>query len=147
MPGTGYAIDKTVLDLLPVEIRSYAIQLLGYCSLDQLIQLKKVTCVQLHMTEEVTMTQQLWQKTLRSVILAKITYFDVRLITRLSYFEMLFELVASAFDSEDKSPSVLAKLAGSDHPTLAQWLVDANERYKKLKELIEKRNAVPTSSA
>jgi len=124
MPGSNHDIDATFMDALPLAVREAALDLIRYASLKELIEYKQNGPSEF-LTNKFKLSPEQWLLVLNSVILTKVSYFDIQLHFPNRYIDKLIEISAACHNRESADPVDLYQSMVAEHPKFAEWLKNA----------------------
>ncbi len=124
MPGSNHDIDATFMDALPLSVREAALDLIRYSSLKEMLEYR-LNGPSEFLKNKFNLSTAQWIHVLDSVILTKVSYFDIQLHFPNRYIDKLIEITAFAYGKESADPLELHQSLLAEHPKLADWLKNA----------------------
>ena len=124
MPGSNHDIDATFMDALPLSVREAALDLIRYSSLKELLEFKQNGPGEF-LTNKFKLSADQWVLVLNSVILTKVSYFDIQLHFPNRYIDKLIEIAAVCYGKESADPVDLYQAMLAEHPKFADWIKNA----------------------
>lgn len=123
MPGTNYHhVEHRLLDVLNPKGRQAARELLVYCDLCELFQLRHSGLTP-ELTERFGINNQFdWDNMLNRALLVKITYYNPSDILSLEHWNALVCLASNCLNLPGKSALYLCKATEKDFPSFSRWM-------------------------
>jgi hypothetical protein len=134
MPGTNHQIENGFIDDLPMNVRPAAEDLLKHHTLKQLLQMRAHGVNDfLHKTYPY-INEFDWINIIQSVLLTKISYFELNEHFSLRELDKLTEIAQSALDLPNNSPQKIFQYCEHRYPVFARVMEKLIIlRQKKLK--------------
>ena len=124
MPGSNHDIDATFMDALPLAVREAALELIRYSSLQEMLEYRQNGPSEF-LKSKFKLNEGQWQLVLNSVILTKVSYFDIQLHFPNRYIDKLIEIAAAAYNMTSADPVELYQAMLAEHPKFADWIKKA----------------------
>lgn len=119
MPGTNHHIDTTFINELPLNMRPAADDMLKNHALSELLLMRKQGVNEFLRRTYSFITDFDWILIINSVLLTKISYFEVNAHFSPAQLDKLLEIAQDALDLPDSSPKNLYKFTEYRYPVFA----------------------------
>ncbi|HHS99475.1 MAG TPA: hypothetical protein ENK73_01330 [Thiomicrospira sp.] len=124
MPGSNHDIDSSFMDELPIAVRDAGLELIRYSNLKEMLEMRLEGITPL-LESRFNLTQEQWQMVLNTVILTKVSYFQIEVNFPNRYIDKLIEIACFARGLSDANPLNLYQSVVAEHPRFAQWVKNA----------------------
>lgn len=124
MPGTNHHIESGFINDLPFNMRAAAEDLLRHNTLKQLIEIRKHGPNEFLQKTYPTINNFDWINIVQSVLLTKISYFELNELFSLRELEKLLEIAQDALDLPNNSPRKIYQHCEFRYPVLARVIRD-----------------------
>lgn len=121
MPGSNHDVDASFMDALPFSVRDAALELIRFSSLKQMLEMLQNGPNEF-MKNNFSLTQQQWNQVLNTVILTKISYFQISPLFPNVYIDKLIEIAAFVSGRKGANAAELYQAMLNDHPVFAEWI-------------------------
>ena len=121
MLGSNQDIDASFMDALPFSARDAALELIRFSSLKAMLEMQQNGPNEF-MQNKFPLTQQQWNQVLNTVMLTKVSYFQITPELPNAYIDKLIEIAAFAFGKKGANARELAQAMVKHHPLFAKWL-------------------------
>ncbi|MEA3404169.1 MAG: hypothetical protein U9R28_00315 [Pseudomonadota bacterium] len=121
MPGSNHEVDASFMDELPFSVRDAALDLIRFSSLKQMLEMLENGPSDF-LKNNFDLTPQQWNQVLNTVILTKISYFQVSLLFPNVYIDKLIEIAAFAYGMKGSNAAELYQAMVNPHPAFAEWI-------------------------
>jgi hypothetical protein len=135
MPGTNHQIESQFLDNLSFSARNAAEDMLTHDTLKKFIQYKDHGVNDFYKKKYPSISELEWNKTARSVILTKLSYFEINTYFTNQEIDKWLEIAQDAFEIPRGNPLTLYKMVENKYPTFSKVVKTAllikQQRLKK----------------
>ncbi len=121
MPGSNHEVDASFMDELPFSVRDAALDLIRFSSLKQMLEMHQNGPTE-YLQNNFDLTPQQWTQVLNTVILTKVSYFQVSLLFPNVYIDKLLEIAAFAYGMKGSNAAELYQAMLNPHPQFADWI-------------------------
>jgi len=121
MPGSNHDIDASFMDTLPFSLRDVALELIRFSSLKDMLEMLQ-NGPNKQLKSNFNLTPQQWNQVLNTVILTKISYFQISTNFPNVYIDKLIEIAAFAYGKKGANAAELYQAMLNEHPMFADWL-------------------------
>ncbi|MBN2866220.1 MAG: hypothetical protein JXK16_09460 [Thiotrichales bacterium] len=121
MPGSNHDVDPSFMDALPFSVRDAALDLIRFSSLREMLEMHQNGPTDF-LKNNFDLTPQQWNQVLNTVILTKISYFQISLLFPNVYIDKLLEIAAFAYGTKGANPAELYQSMLNQHPQFAEWI-------------------------
>ena len=125
MPGSSHDVDPSFMDTLPLSIREPALDLIRFSSLKELLGIRLNGPSEKAKEQHPTLNREQWDQVLNSVILTKVSYFQIQLHFPNRYIDKLLEIAAFAYGMKGESIGELYQALIHEHSQMAAWIKNA----------------------
>ncbi|WP_319558478.1 hypothetical protein [Thiomicrorhabdus sp.] len=123
MFGDQDNIDSSFMDRLPVSYRNPALELISQTDLRSMLLMRKQG-VPIELESKYQLSSQQWLQIINSVILTKLSTFEVNTGFPNRYINKLVEIVGAVYGMPNKTARQLEVLFRENHPHFADWLAN-----------------------
>lgn len=135
MPGTNHQVESQFLDPLSFSARQAADDMLGHETLKTFLNYKVNGVNTYYKTKYPNISDLEWNKTLRAVILTKLSYFEINAYFTNTEIDKWIELAQDAFEIPHGNPINLFRIVEHKYPVFTKVLKTAilikQQRLKK----------------
>ena len=124
MPGNNHDVDASFMNELPFSVRDPALDLIRFSSLKQMLEMLQ-NGPNDFLKNNFELTPQQWNQVLNTVILTKISYFQISSQFPSVYIDKLIEIAAFAFGMKGANAAQLYQAMLTSHPNFADWIKNA----------------------
>jgi len=121
MPGSNHDIDASFMDTLPFSLRDVALELIRFSSLKDMLEMLQ-NGPNKQLKSNFNLTPQQWNQVLNTVILTKVSYFQISTNFPNVYIDKLIEIAAFAYGMKGANPAELYQSMLNQHPQFAEWI-------------------------
>jgi hypothetical protein len=135
MPGTNHQIESQFLDNLGFTARNAAEDMLTHDTLKKFIHYQNNGVNDFYKKTYPNISDVEWNKTVRSVILTKLSYFEINTYFSNQEIDKWLEIAQDAFEIPRGNPLTLYKMVENKYPTFSKVVKTAllikQQRLKK----------------
>jgi len=124
MPGSNHDVDASFMDALPISLREAGLDLIRFSALDELLEFR-VNEPNEFLKNRFNLTPEQWFQVLNSVILTKVSYFQIERHFPNRYIDKLIDISAYAQGLDSNNPIDLYQSMLAEHPNFAAWVKNA----------------------
>jgi hypothetical protein len=130
MPGTNHQVEMEFLNRLPLELRPAADDLLRHNTLKQLILMRHEGVNEFLRKRFYQLSEVEWVRIINTVILTKISYFEINKQFSVEQLDKLIEIALDALDMPQQTPVNLYRMTEKRYPVFAN-VIKLCIQYKK----------------
>lgn len=124
MPGSNHDVDASFMDALPISLRDAGLELIRFFSLEEMLDMRLNGPTEF-LQSNFNLNQEQWNTVLNTVIITKVSYFQVELHFPNRYIDKLIEIACFARGLTSNNPVDLYQSTLADHPQFAEWVKNA----------------------
>lgn len=121
MPGSNHEVDASFMDELPFSVRDAALDLIRFSSLKQMLEMHQNGPTD-YLQNNFDLSPQQWTQVLNTVILTKVSYFQISPLFPNVYIDKLLEIAAFAYGMKGSNAAELYQAMLNPHPQFAGWI-------------------------
>ncbi|WP_319380961.1 hypothetical protein [Thiomicrorhabdus sp.] len=123
MFGDQDNIDPSFMDRLPVSYRTPALELISQADLRSMLIMRKQG-VPIELENKYQLSAEQWRQIINSVILTKLSTFEINTGFPNRYINKLVEIVGAVYGMPNRTARQLEALFRDSHPHFAEWLAN-----------------------